>query len=212
MSSKNQISGIYVIVDPEHTLGRDIINVVKQVLDAGANIIQLRDKISTIQEISRSANEIQKIVTSYNKTFILNDYVNIAKNINTDGVHVGQKDMSVIKTRKILSSEQIIGSSNATVEEAKISENHNVDYIAVGSMFKTNTKNDTRSAGVETLKKVREHTSKSIVAIGGINLENCTKVLDAGADSICIASAITKSDNIIDTCTKFVNKFDQIRK
>ncbi|MFL2664906.1 MAG: thiamine phosphate synthase [Dehalococcoidia bacterium] len=84
--------------------------------------------------------------------------------------------------------------------------------MAVGSMFETNTKKDTRPAGIETLKKVREHTSKSIVAIGGINLENCTEVLNAGADSICIASAITKSDNIMDTCTKFVNKFDQIRK
>ncbi|MFL2664905.1 MAG: thiamine phosphate synthase [Dehalococcoidia bacterium] len=114
MSSNNQISGIYVIVDPEHTLGRDIIFVVKQVLDAGANIIQLRDKISTIDEISRFAYEIQKIVTSYNKTFILNDYVNIAKNINSDGIHVGQKDMSIIKARKILSAEQIIGTSNAT--------------------------------------------------------------------------------------------------
>ena len=212
MSANNRISGIYVIVDPEHTLGRDIIYVVKQVLDAGANIIQLRDKISTSEEISRTADEIQKIINSYNKIFILNDYVKIAKNINADGVHIGQKDMSIIKAREILSSKKIIGSSNATFHEAKISENNGSDYIAVGSMFETNTKTDTRPAGVETLKKVREQTSKSIVAIGGINLQNCTELLDVGADSLCIASAITKSENIMDTCSKFVNKFDQMRK
>ena len=106
MSANNRISGIYVIVDPEHTLGRDIIYVVKQVLDAGANIIQLRDKISTSEEISRTADEIQKIIKSYNKIFILNDYVKIAKNINADGVHIGQKDMSIIKAREILSSKK----------------------------------------------------------------------------------------------------------
>lgn len=212
MSQNNQISGIYVIVDPEHTLGRDIIYVVKQVLDAGANIIQLRDKISTCEEISRSAYEIQKIIESYNKVFILNDYVNIAKNINTDGVHIGQKDMSIIKARKILNSEQLIGSSNATLNEVKDSVNHGSDYIAVGSMFETSTKNDTRPAGIETLRKVREYTERSIVAIGGINLENCDELIEAGADSLCIASAITKSNNIMDTCIKFVNKFDQIKK
>ena len=79
-------------------------------------------------------------------------------------------------------------------------------------MFETSTKNDTRPAGIETLRKVREYTERSIVAIGAINLENCDELIEAGADSLCIASAITKSDNIMDTCIKFVNKFDQIKK
>ena len=212
MPTNNKISGIYVIVDPEHTLGRNIIDVAKQVLDAGANVIQLRNKISTEEEISKSADKIQEIINSYNKTFILNDYVNIAKNLNTDGVHIGQKDMSIMKARTILNHEQIIGSSNATLNEAKNSEISGSDYIAVGSMFETRTKNDTRPAGIKTLRKVREYTEKSIVAIGGIKLENCAELIESGADSLCIASAITKSDNIFDACKKFVDKFDQIRK
>ena len=211
MSSNNKISGIYVIVDPEHTLGRDILHVVQQVLDAGANIIQFRDKISTNEEISKLAYEIQKLVTSFNKIFILNDHVNIAKNINADGVHVGQKDMSIVKAREILSSEQIIGSSNATLEEAIISEKNNVDYIAVGSMFMTNTKTNTRPAGIDTLIKVKSKTSKNIVAIGGINLKNCNQVIETGGDSLCIASAITKSEDIFKSCSKFVKKFEMLK-
>ena len=103
--------------------------------------------------------------------------------------------MSIGDARSILSSAQLIGQSNATFEEAIASESDSADYVAVGAIYETSTKSNTRPAGLETLRRVSDVVGVPIVAIGGINLENIGAVLEAGADTVCVATAVTKADD-----------------
>lgn len=191
----SSFDGIYVIVDAEHTNGRPVIDVAKGALSGGACAIQLRDKAGERRATLETAAKLQELCTQAGAIFIVNDWVDIAAITNADGVHVGQKDIPVEEARKLLGGGQIVGTSNALQQEALDSESEGADYIAVGAMFATATKQDTRPAGVETLKQVKASVGVPVIAIGGINAENIGQVADAGADSVCVATAVTKADN-----------------
>jgi thiamine-phosphate pyrophosphorylase len=201
--------GIYVIVDPEHTNNRNVLQVAEAAFNGGASTVQLRDKISSKRTIVETATEIQQLAHNARSLFIMNDHADIARIIASDGLHVGQKDIAVEDCRVVLDDRQIIGTSNALVTEAEESERIGADYLAVGAMFPTATKIDTRPAGLETLTEIRAATSTHIVAIGGINESNLGAVLAAGADSVCIASAITKAEDVEAATRRLVKLFDK---
>ena len=203
------MNGIYVIVDPEHTNGRDVIDVARETYEAGAAVVQLRDKRSGKRAIRETAEQIQQIAHDNGKLFIVNDHADIARIIGSDGLHVGQKDLSVGNCRIVLHDRQIIGTSNALLSEAEESEHVGADYLAVGAIFPTSTKTDTRPAGLETLRAVSSAISTTIVAIGGINASNLASVVEAGANSVCVASAITKSDDVAIATTRLVELYEQ---
>ena len=125
----------------------------------------------------------------------MNDYSDVARIVDSDGLHVGQGDLPVAAARQVLSPHQIVGTSNALVQEALDSEAETADYIAVGSIFLTSTKSDTRPAGLETLAEVKRSVGVPVVAIGGINHDNAGSVAAAGADAICVATAVTTADD-----------------
>jgi len=204
-----RMRGIYVIVDPDHTAGRDVIDVAKTVYSAGASTVQLRNKSAGKRGLVEQAREIQRIAHETGKIFIVNDHADVARIADSDGLHVGQKDLRVTDCRAILDDRQLIGTSNALLEEALESQNDGADYIAVGAMFSTDTKLDTRPAGVETLALVREAVDIHLVAIGGINSANIETVVKGGADSICVASAITKSDDMERATSELVELFER---
>jgi thiamine-phosphate pyrophosphorylase len=201
--------GIYVIVDPEHTNNRNVLQVAEAAFNGGASTVQLRDKISSKRTIVETATEIQQLAHNAGSLFIMNDHADIARIVASDGLHVGQKDIAVEDCRVVLDDRQIIGTSNALVTEAEESERIGADYLAVGAMFPTATKIDTRPAGLETLTEIRAATSTHIVAIGGINESNLGAVLAAGADSVCIASAITKAEDVEAATRRLVKLFDK---
>jgi len=204
-----RMRGIYVIVDPEHTNNRNVLQVAEAAFNGGASTVQLRDKISSKRTIVETATEIQQLADNAGSLFIMNDHADIARIVASDGLHVGQKDIAVEDCRVVLDDRQIIGTSNALVTEAEESERIGADYLAVGAMFPTATKIDTRPAGLETLTKIRAATSTHIVAIGGINESNLGAVLAAGADSVCIASAITKAEDVEAATRRLVKLFDK---
>jgi thiamine-phosphate pyrophosphorylase len=193
--AENLRGGLYVIVDPEHTNGRSTIEVAQAAIDGGAAAVQLRDKQSDKAALISDARKIAEMCAEKNRIFIANDDADVAQLSNAIGLHVGQKDMSISDARSILSSAQLIGQSNATFEEAIASESDSADYVAVGAIYETATKTNTRPAGLETLKRASDVVGVPIVAIGGINLGNISPVLEAGADSICVVSAVTKADD-----------------
>jgi len=201
--------GIYVIVDPEHTNNRNVLQVAEAAFNGGASTVQLRDKISSKRTIVETATEIQQLAHNAGSLFIMNDHADIARIVASDGLHVGQKDIAVEDCRVVLDDRQIVGTSNALVTEAEESERIGADYLAVGAMFPTATKIDTRPAGLETLTEIRAATSTHIVAIGGINESNLGAVLAAGADSVCVASAITKAEDVEAATRRLVKLFDK---
>ena len=193
--SENLRGGLYVIVDPENTNGRSTFEVAQAAIDGGAAAVQLRDKLSDKAAVISEARKIAEICAAKNRIFLANDDADVAQLSNATGLHVGQKDMSIGDARSILSSAQLIGQSNATFEEAIASESDSADYVAVGAIYETSTKLNTRPAGLETLRRVSEVVGVPIVAIGGINVENIGPVLEAGADTICVVTAVTKADD-----------------
>ena len=204
-----RMRGIYVIVDPEHTNNRNVLQVAEAAFNGGASTVQLRDKISSKRTIVETATEIQQLAHNAGSLFIMNDHADIARIVASDGLHVGQKDIAVEDCRVVLDDRQIVGTSNALVTEAEESEKIGADYLAVGAMFPTATKIDTRPAGLETLTEIRAATSTHIVAIGGINESNLGAVMAAGADSVCIASAITKAEDVEAATRRLVKLFDK---
>ncbi|MCI0808152.1 MAG: thiamine phosphate synthase [Chloroflexi bacterium] len=203
------MTGIYVIVDPEHTNGRSVVDVAGAAFESGASVVQLRDKLSPRRQIAECAVQIQNLAHHEGKLFIVNDHADIARIIGADGLHVGQNDLRVEDCRLVLDDRQLVGTSNALLSEAEESQRTGADYLAVGAIFTTSTKTDTRPAGLDTLRAVRESCSIHVVAIGGINASNLVSVMEAGANSICIATAITMAADIGAATSELVDLFER---
>lgn len=134
--------------------------------------------------------EIKEIAARYQVPFVINDDIYAAKEIDADGVHIGQSDMEYQKARQILGPDKIIGISAATLEEAVAAEKAGADYIGVGAVFPTDTKADHTPVTLEALKQITDAVSIPVVAIGGINADNLTKLAGTGIDGISVISAI----------------------
>ncbi len=193
--SASSLDGVYVIVDPEHTRGRPVVEVAGSVLAGGAVAVQLRRKGGPTAAALDEARRIGEMCREAGALFIVNDYSDIARLVDSDGLHVGQQDLPVSAARGVLGAHQIVGTSNALLQEALESEAQSADYVAVGSIFRTSTKGDTRPAGLETLSEVKRSVGTPVVAIGGIDHGNAAKVAEAGADAICVATAVTMAED-----------------
>ena len=206
--NKKLINGVYTIIDPEQ--GSNIFELTKKVILGGVKIVQYRDKINTISQKIINANKIKHICEKYNVLFIINDSADLAKEVDSDGVHIGQNDDTVEYCKKTLSNEKIIGTSNNNMEEIYQSIKANVDYLAIGKVFETSTmgKKDRNIVGLELIANAKKITAIPVVAIGGINKNNANKVIKSGADSICVVSEIVKSSNPELEANKFKRFFD----
>ena len=191
----NKIKGLYVIVDPEHILGMPLHEMCELISASGANVLQLRSKIHDDGDFLEHAKKINSICKKNNTLFIINDNCVVANLSGADGVHVGRTDLPIKEAKVILKDNQIIGNSNATIEEIQESSKLGADYIAVGSIFITKTKTNTIPSSIEIIRKDKDLVTQPIVAIGGINLRNIKHITKSGADAFCVASAITKSKN-----------------
>ena len=201
-----KINGIYVIIDPEFINNDNPIVMTKKVLDGGAKIIQLRNKTHSVKKTIEWGNEIVKLCNDYNAISIINDRIDLALITEADGVHLGQKDIYPNIVKNITNKKLIIGSSNALISEVEESEKNDTGYIAIGSIFPTSTKNDTRPASLQLLIDAKKICQKPIVAIGGINQQNIESIVETGVDSVCIATAITLAKDPEKT-TKSLSKY-----
>ncbi len=184
------VRGLYVIVDAQAAGGRDLVEVSQAALRGGARVIQLRDKLHDKGDVLPIARRIRDLCDRHEAVFIVNDHADLAAACDAHGLHLGQHDLPVAEARAVLKPYQIIGTSNALVEEAAESESQGADYLAVGAIFPTDTKERTRPAGLVTLAEVKARAAAPVVAIGGINLGNVAEVMRAGADAACVISAV----------------------
>ncbi|MCY3544401.1 MAG: thiamine phosphate synthase [Chloroflexi bacterium] len=193
-----KMRGLYVIVDPEATKGRDVVDVAAAALRGGTSVIQLRDKTRDKGEVLQVARAIKALCDEHDALFIMNDDADIAYLSEAHGLHVGQTDLPVAEARRVLAPEQIIGRSNNGVEESRESEAQGADYMAVGAIYATTTmgKSGRTALGPEMIGSVKASVSAPVVAIGGINASNIVAVARAGADCICVVSAVTFADDV----------------
>ena len=192
-----KVTGLYIIVDPEATKGRPVDQVALAALKGGTKIVQLRDKTRDKGEVIPIAREIRQMCDDFGALFVMNDDADVARLSGAHGLHVGQSDMNVGDARDILLTHQIIGTSNGSMDEAMQSQADGVDYIAVGAVYATTTmgKSGRTALGPELVREIKDRVSQPIVAIGGINESNIKEVVQAGADCLCIVSAVTFADD-----------------
>ena len=205
-----KVSGIYVIVDPEATRGRPGIEVARASLEGGARVVQLRDKLRDKGPMLETARELKGLCDEFGALFVMNDHADVALVVGAHALHVGQTDLPVEATRRVLEPHQLLGSSNGTMEEVLRSSEQGVDYIAVGAIYATTTmgKSGRRALGPEVITRVKSAVSEPVVAIGGINETNIGEVAAAGADCACVVSAITFADDPRASTRRLVDLFE----
>lgn len=183
---------LYVVSDPMI----DHVKAAKAVAAGGGKIFQLRDKTASKKQMLKWAKKIRKIK---GLTFIVNDYPDIAKIVNADGIHLGQEDlskMSIKKARKILGPNKIIGLSTHSYSQALKAERLGADYISVGPIFKTPSKPKGQPVGLKLLRKVVEKVKVPVVAIGGIDQSKVKKVRGVGCERFAVIRAVLQKKNI----------------
>ena len=180
---------------------------VRRLIEGGATFIQLREKHASPREFFEAAKPAIEIARAANVRIIINDRVDIARALGADGVHLGQDDLPPNAARRILGSDAIIGYSTHSVEQAIEAAKFDIDYIAIGPVFKTTTKeNPDPVVGLQGLTDVKNHIGKiPLVAIGGIGLDNVRDVFATGADSCAVISALVRQPkSISSTLRKFL--------
>jgi len=182
---------------------------VREAVEAGCKIVQYREKDKSTKEMVEEASEIKRICSG-RAIFLVNDRIDVALAVDADGVHIGQDDMPVETTRKLLGEDKIIGLSVNDREEAVFAEKLGVDYVGLGPIFDTVTKKDAgEGIGPLKIREVKDAIKLPIVAIGGINKENCENVIQNGADSLVAISAVVCSDDVKKETEYFI---DMVRK
>ncbi|MDR2818671.1 MAG: thiamine phosphate synthase [Endomicrobium sp.] len=200
---KQMPKGLYAITAENFSNGRDNITVVKEMLDAGVKTLQYRDKYKTKLEKFKQCEIIRKLTLDYNVFFVVNDDIDIALAVESDGLHLGQDDMPISCARKIVGDNMVIGISTHSPAQALTAQEQGADYIGVGPIFKTFTKDNVCApVGFEYLKYCIKTIKVHKVAIGGIKLSNIGQICKFHPDSICMVTEITASPSIKDTVSQ----------
>lgn len=185
------IRGLYVIIDPEVTGGREPLAIAQAAIRGGARMLQLRDKRRDKGEILPLARELQELCQGNDALLIINDQVDLAAAVGSGGVHVGQTDLPIAQARQVLAPEQVLGRSNREIDLLIQSQEMGADHVAFGAIYPTTTKPGGRGPqGTERLREARAVTKVPLVAIGGINADNAGAVIEAGADAVCVTAAV----------------------
>ncbi len=208
----DRVQGLYIILDPTATHGRPELEVAAAALDGGAAVIQYRDKVREKGIQLATLLELRQLCDQHRALLIVNDDPDLAVACGADGVHVGQRDLPLAAARAVLPPDAIVGVSAALVEEAQQADAEGADYIAVGAMYPSTSKADTRPAGVATLHKVRGLTRRPLVAIGGISIENLEPVMAVGADAIAVISAVVGAQHPERAARQLVEKLRECRE
>lgn len=182
------IKGLYLITDNDDD-GR-LLERTRLALAGGVRVLQYRAKSVEPARQMETASRLRALCRDAGVCFIVNDSPALALACEADGVHLGQGDMPIEQARALLGPQKIIGISTRTVEQALSAQQRGADYIAVGAMFPTRTKSDAQLVGLEALRRIRRAVTRPLVAIGGIEAANIAEVVDAGADSVALVSAV----------------------
>jgi thiamine-phosphate pyrophosphorylase len=182
---------------------------VRETVESGCRIVQYREKDKSTKEMVEEASEIKKICGD-KAIFLVNDRIDVALAVDADGVHIGQDDMPIELAKKLLGANKIIGLSVNDMNEAIGAEKRGADYVGLGPIFNTATKKDAgKGIGPLKIREVKDAIKIPVVAIGGINKENCESVIQNGADSLVAISAVVCSDDVKRETKYFI---DIIRK
>lgn len=191
---------LYGILDLGYVPPAKALEVTRQMLEGGVDLLQLRAKTLPRDAIQTLAIQILPLCRSFAVPLILNDHPDLVSSTGADGVHVGQDDLPVPQVREIVGADKIIGLSTHSPEQALAAEGLRPDYIGFGPLFATPTKPDYVPVGLENVREVNGRSAIPVFCIGGIKLENLPSVLAAGARRVVIVSGLLQARDVADYC------------
>ena len=201
---------LYAVTDRTWLGNQTLYEQVEEVLKGGATFIQLREKNLAEDAFLAEAKEIQNLCKKYQVPFVINDNVELAKEIDADGVHVGQSDMEAGSVRSLLGPDKIIGVSAQTVEQALLAQEKGADYLGVGAVFSTGSKDDAEDVSKEMLKAICDAVDIPVIAIGGITKENVVELKDSGIVGIAVISALFAQKDITEATKELKTKVESL--
>ncbi len=204
---RQKLRGLYVIIDPEVTAGRDELEIARQAIAGGARLIQLRDKRREKGLQLPIAQGLRTLCREAGTLFLVNDHLDLALAAEADGVHLGQKDLPVAVVRRLAPRDLLIGCTTNDAEEARRAEADGADYVSVGRLYATGSKSDTRPATIDTLRAVRAAVSIPVCAIGGIDESNIDEVIVVGADMVAVIAAVAAATDVRSAARGLASRF-----
>ena len=186
---------LYLVTDHRNKTEEEFLNIIEEAIKGGTSIVQLREKTASTKDFYQLALKVKEITTRYDVPLLINDRMDIALAVDSEGVHLGQDDMPADIARKIIGDDKILGVSASTVEEAIKAQIDGADYIGSGAVFPTATKDDADSVSKEELKSIVDSIDIPVVAIGGITIENASELKDTGIAGFSVVSAIMSADD-----------------
>ena len=186
---------VYLVTDRRNKTDEEFLNIIEEAIKGGTTVVQLREKTASTKEFYELALKVKEITSRYDVPLLINDRIDIALAVDSEGVHIGQDDMPADIAREIIGEDMILGVSASTVEEAKKAEKDSADYIGSGAVFPTATKDDADSVSKDELKDIVDSIDIPVVAIGGITVENANTLKDSGIDGFSVVSAIMSADD-----------------
>ena len=186
---------VYLVTDRRNKTDEEFLNIIEEAIKGGTTIVQLREKTASTKEFYDLALKVKEITSKYGVPLLINDRIDIALAVDSEGVHIGQDDMPADIAREIIGEDKILGVSASTVEEAKKAEIDSADYIGSGAVFPTSTKDDADSVSKEELKEIVDSIDIPVVAIGGITIENAHTLKASGIAGFSVVSAIMSAED-----------------
>jgi len=190
----------------------DLESLLRAALTGGADIVQLREKELGRAEIERAAGTFRRVADTFSALFILNDDPELARICDADGVHVGQDDISAERARELLGPDAIVGLSTHSTEQLAASAGRPVDYVSVGPIWETPTKEGRPGVGVELIEHAAVNAPHPFFAIGGIDTGNAEQVVKAGAERLCVVRAIRDAADPAAAATELRQSFPEAEK
>lgn len=188
---------LYAITDRQYLRkGMTICDAVQQAIDGGITMLQLREKNADRELIRQEAVQLKQICREHDIPFLIDDDVELAAEVDADGVHVGQEDMSVIRARQILGPDKIIGATAHNLSEALQAQSDGADYIGSGAAFQTSSKSDASSIDHNEYGRITSAVDIPVVAIGGITADNVDQLRGYGLAGIAVIAGIFDSDDV----------------
>lgn len=187
---------LYLLADSKSIKEDSLEVVVEKAIKNGVSFVHLREEDISLEELKSLALKLKEVTDKYGIPFVMSDNIELASEVDTDGVHISNVEIDIKEVRELVGLEKIIGVSANTIKEAKKAEENGADYITVGPIFTTELKDDSEAISPEFLKSINDSVHIPVVAIGGINQSNIESLKDTGIDGTAVRSAILSKDDI----------------
>lgn len=202
MNSLKENLLLYVVSDRSWLGDNTLEDELEKAIQGGATFIQLREKNLDFDEFLNQAKSVKSLCEKHNIPFVINDNIEVAIKSNANGVHLGQSDTQLLKARKLMGDDKIIGISVQSVSQAIDAEKNGANYLGVGAIFDTKSKADAKNVSLDTLKEICSAVDIPVIAIGGICDKNIMQLANSGICGVAVISAILASADIKSSTSK----------